>query len=70
MVLSNNGQAITLKKDYAAAGYGNLAKARKVLGWTSPPFEIPSGIREQWRTAGERGKPGGVRWGRIGMLVR
>ena len=30
---------------------------RKNLGWTSPPFEIPSDILGQWRSAGARGKP-------------
>src|SRR2546423_3515580 len=31
MMLNQNGQAITLKKDWAAAGYDNLAKAKAVM---------------------------------------
>lgn len=31
MMLNNNGQAITLSKDYAAVGYGDLDKARAAL---------------------------------------
>ena len=50
MVLSNNGQAITLKKDYAAAGYGNLAKARKVLEAKTPTMAMtfPGGTHDTW----------------------
>ena len=50
MVLSNNGQAITLKKDYAAAGYGNLAKARKVLAAKTPTMAMtfPGGTHDMW----------------------
>src|SRR5207253_4166822 len=40
MVLNNNGQAITLKKDYAAAGYGDLAKASKVLEAKTPTMAM------------------------------
>jgi nitrate/nitrite transport system substrate-binding protein len=50
MVLNNNGQAITLKKDYAAAGYGNLAKARKVLEAKTPTMAMtfPGGTHDLW----------------------
>jgi nitrate/nitrite transport system substrate-binding protein len=50
MVLSNNGQAITLKKDYAAAGYGDLAKARKVLTAKTPTMAMtfPGGTHDMW----------------------
>src|SRR2546430_6322550 len=50
MVLNNNGQAITLKKDYAAAGYGNLAKARKVLEAKTPTMAMtfPGGTHDMW----------------------
>jgi nitrate/nitrite transport system substrate-binding protein len=50
MVLSNNGQAITLKKDYAAAGYGNLAKASKVLAQKTPTMAMtfPGGTHDMW----------------------
>ncbi|MET1001690.1 MAG: CmpA/NrtA family ABC transporter substrate-binding protein [Acidimicrobiia bacterium] len=50
MVLNNNGQAITLKKDYAAAGYGSLAKARKVLEAKTPTMAMtfPGGTHDIW----------------------
>jgi nitrate/nitrite transport system substrate-binding protein len=50
MVLNNNGQAITLKKDYAAAGYGNLAKAKKVLEAKTPTMAMtfPGGTHDMW----------------------
>jgi nitrate/nitrite transport system substrate-binding protein len=50
MVLNNNGQAITLKKDYAAAGYGNLVKARKVLEAKTPTMAMtfPGGTHDMW----------------------
>ncbi len=50
MVLNNNGQAITLNKDYAAAGYGNLAKARKVLEAKTPTMAMtfPGGTHDMW----------------------
>ena len=50
MVLNNNGQAITLKNDYAAAGYGNLAKARKVLQAKTPTMAMtfPGGTHDLW----------------------
>jgi nitrate/nitrite transport system substrate-binding protein len=50
MVLSNNGQGITLKKDYAAAGYGNLKKAQKVLEAKTPTMAMtfPGGTHDMW----------------------
>ena len=50
MVLNNNGQAITLNKDYSAAGYGNLAKARKVLEAKTPTMAMtfPGGTHDMW----------------------
>jgi nitrate/nitrite transport system substrate-binding protein len=50
MVLNNNGQAITLKNDYSAAGYGNLAKARKVLTAKTPTMAMtfPGGTHDMW----------------------
>jgi transketolase len=43
-------------------GAEEIAAARQTLGWDAPPFEIPSAIRAQWRTAGERGKPVRLAW--------
>jgi len=41
---------ITLKKDYAAAGYGSLAKARKVLEAKTPTMAMtfPGGTHDLW----------------------
>jgi transketolase len=36
----------------APLGAEEIAGARKALGWTSPPFEIPADIRDAWRIAG------------------
>jgi len=33
-------------------GKDEIAATRKALGWTSPPFEIPSDILDAWRLAG------------------
>ena len=50
MLLNNNGQAITLGKDLAAAGYGDLAAARQVL--ESKPrtlaMTFPGGTHDTW----------------------
>jgi transketolase len=52
----------TEKSHGAALGPDEVAAARQNLGWTSPPFEIPSDIRAQWRAAGERGRPARLAW--------
>src|SRR5580704_211095 len=52
----------TEKAHGSPLGADEVAAARQTLGWTSPPFEIPSGLREQWRTAGERGRPARLAW--------
>ena len=52
----------TAKVHGAALGPDEVAAARKKLGWTSPPFEIPADILSQWRTAGARGRPERVAW--------
>ncbi|HZT87837.1 MAG TPA: transketolase [Stellaceae bacterium] len=36
-------------------GAEEIAAARRRLGWTSPPFEIPEDVRAWWRNAGARG---------------
>jgi nitrate/nitrite transport system substrate-binding protein len=50
MVINNNGQAITLKKDYAAAGYGDLAAAKAVLEQKAPALAMtfPGGTHDMW----------------------
>lgn len=50
MVLNNNGQAITLKKAFSAAGYGDLAAAKSVLEKESPKLAMtfPGGTHDTW----------------------
>lgn len=50
MVLSQNGQAITLKKDFAAAGYSDLAAAKSLLEKASPTLAMtyPGGTHDTW----------------------
>jgi nitrate/nitrite transport system substrate-binding protein len=50
MVLNNNGQAITLAKDLAAAGYGDLEKARAALTAKTPTLAMtfPGGTHDTW----------------------
>jgi transketolase len=43
-------------------GADEIAGARKVLGWTHAPFEIPADILSAWRKAGERSKPAHAAW--------
>jgi transketolase len=45
----------TSKTHGAALGAEEVAAARVELGWTSPPFEIPAEIAEDWIIAGKRG---------------
>jgi transketolase len=52
----------TEKAHGSPLGAEEIAAARQQLGWSFPPFEIPSAIREQWRAAGERGKPVRAAW--------
>jgi transketolase len=40
----------------APLGADEIAGARKALGWSAPPFEIPDDILEAWREAGRRGR--------------
>jgi transketolase len=52
----------TEKAHGAALGAEEVAAARQKLGWTSPPFEIPSAILAEWRAAGARGRPERLAW--------
>ena len=52
----------TEKAHGSPLGADEIAAARQKLGWTSPPFEIPAGILQQWRAAGERGRPTRLDW--------
>jgi transketolase len=48
-------RAGTSKAHGEALGAEEVAGARKALGWTYPPFEIPAELLTQWRAAGARG---------------
>jgi nitrate/nitrite transport system substrate-binding protein len=50
MILNNNGQAITLNKDLGAAGYGDLAAAKRLLEARSPTLAMtyPGGTHDLW----------------------
>jgi transketolase len=52
----------TEKAHGSPLGADEIAAARQKLGWTAPAFEIPSSIRNEWRAAGERGKPTRLAW--------
>ena len=50
-------------------GADEIAGARKTLGWTSAPFEVPADILKAWRTAGARSKSTHAEWkARLGAL--
>jgi transketolase len=55
-------KAGTEKAHGAALGADEVAAARQKLGWSAPPFEIPTPILERWRNAGSRGKPVHQAW--------
>ena len=46
----------------AALGPEEVAATRQNLGWTAPPFVVPSAILEQWRAAAARGQPARLAW--------
>lgn len=51
MTLNNNGQAITLKNDLSAAGYGNLDKAKAAIGGGKGQtfaMTFPGGTHDAW----------------------
>ncbi|SEC15727.1 transketolase [Rhizobiales bacterium GAS188] len=43
-------------------GPEEAAAAKKNLGWTSPPFEVPADILDAWRKAGARGAATRTAW--------
>ena len=43
-------------------GADEIAGARKKLGWTSAPFEVPADVLNAWRTAGARSKAAHAEW--------
>jgi len=50
MILNNNGQAITLNEDLAAAGYGDLDAAKDILDDRTPTMAMtfPGGTHDLW----------------------
>ncbi|NYZ12688.1 transketolase [Azospirillum sp. RWY-5-1] len=46
----------------APLGPEETAGARRALGWTAAPFEVPEPIRAAWRAAGSRGAAERGRW--------
>jgi transketolase len=43
-------------------GADEIAGARKALGWSEAPFEIPAEIRDSWRKAGKRSQELRIAW--------
>jgi nitrate/nitrite transport system substrate-binding protein len=51
MILSNNGQAITLAKEFASVGYGDLTRAKGLLASANAPelaMTFPGGTHDLW----------------------
>ncbi len=48
-------RAGTQKAHSDAPGPEEIAGARKLLGWDSPPFEIPAPLLKEWREIGAKG---------------
>ena len=46
----------------APLGPDEIEAARKALGWSSPPFEIPDDVLADWRSVGERGRDEAGAW--------
>ena len=55
-------KAGTQKAHSDAPGEDEIAGARKLLGWTSPPFEIPEALLSSWRRIGAKGRDGRMAW--------
>ena len=59
-------RAGTQKAHSDAPGDDEIAGARKILGWNSPPFEVPADLLKAWREAGARGRAARLAWdGRV-----
>ncbi|WP_144108216.1 transketolase [Paraburkholderia sp. BCC1886] len=55
-------KAGTQKAHSDAPGEEEIAGARKTLGWTSPPFEIPENLLNEWREIGAKGRTARLAW--------
>jgi transketolase len=45
-----------------APGEDEIAGARKILGWDSPPFVIPDELLSEWRAIGMKGRKARMEW--------
>jgi transketolase len=55
-------KAGTQKAHSDAPGEDEIAGARKLLDWSSPPFEIPDELLEVWRSIGSKGQSDRMAW--------
>ena len=55
-------KAGTQKAHSDAPGEEEIAGARKLLDWSSPPFEIPNELLEAWRSIGSKGQHARMAW--------
>ena len=55
-------KAGTQKAHSDAPGEEEIAGARKLLGWTAPPFVIPPALLDAWRTIGAKGRGAHMAW--------
>ncbi len=55
-------KAGTQKAHSDAPGEEEIAGARKLLDWSSPPFEIPNDLLEAWRSIGSKGQNARMAW--------
>jgi transketolase len=55
-------KAGTQKAHSDAPGEEEIAGARKLLDWSSPPFDIPANLLEAWRSIGSKGQNDRLAW--------
>ena len=55
-------KAGTQKAHSDAPGEDEIAGARKILGWDSPPFVIPEDLLREWREIGAKGREARMAW--------
>ncbi|MDE1993356.1 MAG: transketolase [Rhizobiaceae bacterium] len=55
-------KAGTQKAHSDAPGEEEIAGAREILGWKSPPFEIPKDLLDAWRQIGAKGRSERTAW--------
>ena len=55
-------KAGTQKAHSDAPGEEEIAGARKILGWDSPPFVIPEPLLQEWREIGAKGRQARMAW--------